>query len=75
VILGVFRQEPTMEETPMALDDSAPSELLEMFRTGDGLDSIRESVRVDRQELMCASRASSRHYWNRDGGSTRPSTR
>lgn len=36
----------------MALDDSALSELLEMFRSGDGLDLIRESVRVVLQELI-----------------------
>jgi putative transposase len=52
VILGVFRQEPTREETPMALDDSALSELLEMFRSGEGVDLIRESVRLVLQELI-----------------------
>jgi putative transposase len=36
----------------MALDDSALSELLEMFRAGDGLDLIRESVRLVLQELI-----------------------
>ena len=36
----------------MALDDSALSELLEMFRTGDGVDLIRESVRLVLQELI-----------------------
>jgi transposase-like protein len=36
----------------MALDDSVLSELLEMFRAGDGLDLIRESVRLVVQELI-----------------------
>ena len=36
----------------MALDDSVLSELLEMFRAGDGLDLIRESVRLVLQELI-----------------------
>jgi putative transposase len=36
----------------MALDDSVLSELLEMFRAGDGLDLVRESVRVVLQELI-----------------------
>jgi putative transposase len=36
----------------MALPQSALSELLEVFRTGDGVDLIRESVRVALQELI-----------------------
>ena len=36
----------------MALTQSALSELLEAFRTGDGVDLIRESVRVALQELI-----------------------
>jgi transposase-like protein len=36
----------------MALSQSALSELLEAFRAGDGLDLIRESVRVALQELI-----------------------
>jgi putative transposase len=36
----------------MALPQSALSELLEVFRTGDGVDLIRESVRVVMQELI-----------------------
>jgi transposase-like protein len=36
----------------MALDDSVLSELLEMFRAGDGLDLIREPVRLVVQELI-----------------------
>lgn len=36
----------------MALSQSAVSELLEAFRAGDGLDLIRESVRVVLQELI-----------------------
>jgi putative transposase len=52
VILGVFCQESTIEETPMALDESALSELLEMFRAGDGLDLVRQAVRLVLQELI-----------------------
>jgi putative transposase len=36
----------------MALDDSVLSELLDMFRADDGLDLIRESVRLVVQELI-----------------------
>jgi putative transposase len=36
----------------MALPQSALSELLEAFRTGDGVDLIRESVRMVMQELI-----------------------
>ncbi len=36
----------------MALSQSALSELLEAFRSGDGVDMIRESVRTVLQELV-----------------------
>src|SRR3954471_8875309 len=36
----------------MALSQSALSELLEAFRAGDGVDLIRESVRLVLQELI-----------------------
>ena len=36
----------------MALSQSAVSELLDAFRTGDGVDLIRESVRMVMQELI-----------------------
>jgi putative transposase len=36
----------------MALSQSALSELLEAFRAGDGVDLIRESVRLVMQELI-----------------------
>jgi transposase-like protein len=36
----------------MALSQSAVSELLEAFRAGDGVDLIRESVRMVMQELI-----------------------
>jgi putative transposase len=36
----------------MALSDSAVSELLEAFRAGEGVDLIRESVRIVLQELI-----------------------
>ncbi|MCW3159474.1 transposase, partial [Micropruina sonneratiae] len=36
----------------MALSDSAVSELLDAFRAGDGVDLVRESVRLVLQELI-----------------------
>ncbi len=36
----------------MALSQSALSELLDAFRAGDGVDLIRDSVRVVLQELI-----------------------
>ena len=36
----------------MALPQSALSEILDAFRAGDGVDLIRESVRVALQELI-----------------------
>src|SRR5215208_4094314 len=36
----------------MALSQSAVSELLEAFRTGEGVDLVRESVRMVMQELI-----------------------
>lgn len=36
----------------MALSESAVSELLDAFRAGDGVDLIRESVRLVLQELI-----------------------
>lgn len=41
----------------MALPDSAVSELLDAFRAGDGVDLIRESVRLVLQELIEAEAA------------------
>ena len=47
----------------MALPQSALSELFEAFRAGDGVDLIRESVRVALQELSKPRRprGSARH--------------
>ena len=42
----------------MALPDSALSELMEVFRTGEGTDFIRECVRVAMQELIDAEATS-----------------
>ena len=36
----------------MTLDHSAVNELLEAFRAGDGVDLIRESVRIVMQDLI-----------------------
>ena len=41
----------------MALSQSALSELMDAFRAGDGVDLIRESVRVVLQELIEAEAA------------------
>src|ERR1700722_8768199 len=62
-----------MEETPMALDDSALSELLEMFRSGEGVDLIRESVRLVLQELIeteAAEVIGAKRYERAEGGAT-----
>src|SRR6185436_10138361 len=40
------------EISPMALSQSALSELLDAFRAGDGVDLVRESVRTVLQELI-----------------------
>jgi putative transposase len=45
------------EISPMALSQSAVSELLEAFRTTDGLDLVKESVRLVMQELIEAEAA------------------
>ena len=52
VILGVFRQEHTKENTPMALSESVLSDLLAAFRAGEGVDLIRDSVQLVLQELI-----------------------
>jgi putative transposase len=53
VILGVFVQEHTKEmTTPMALSQSVLSELLEAFRAGEGVDLVRDAVRLVMQELI-----------------------
>jgi transposase-like protein len=52
VILGVFDQEHTKEIPPMALSESAVSELLDAFRAGDGVDLIRDAVTMVLQELI-----------------------
>ena len=50
--LRCVRQVLTEGVPPMALSQSAVSELLEAFRTGEGVDLIRESVRMVMQELI-----------------------
>jgi putative transposase len=57
----------------MALDDSALSELLELFRTGDGLELIRESVRLVLQELIeteAAEAIGAKRYERTEGRTT-----
>lgn len=52
-IFGVYRQARIEERgPPMALSQSALSELLDAFRAGEGVDLIRESVRMVMQELI-----------------------
>ena len=51
-IFGVYGQALTEGNPPMALSQSAVSELLDAFRAGDGVDLIRESVRMVMQELI-----------------------
>jgi transposase-like protein len=52
VILGVFLQEHTKECTPMTLSQSVLSELLDAFRAGEGVDLVRDAVRLVMQELI-----------------------
>ena len=53
MILGVFLQELTPKENYRWLfPESALSELLDAFRTGDGVDLIRDAVRLVMQELI-----------------------
>ena len=52
MILGVFLSERTKESTPMALDQSVCTELLEAFKASDGVDLIRDAVRYVLQELI-----------------------
>ena len=52
-IFGVYGQARIEERgPPMALSQSALSELLDAFRAGKGVDMIRESVRMVMQELI-----------------------
>jgi putative transposase len=52
VILGVFRQEPTKENTPMALSESALSELRAAIDVGHGGDLIRQLAEWMMQQLI-----------------------
>jgi putative transposase len=53
VILGVFLAEPVKRRPiPMALDQSVLSEVLDAFRTGEGLDLIKEAAALRCQELI-----------------------
>lgn len=60
---------------PMALSQSAVSELLEAFRTGEQVDLILESVRMVMQELIGAEateRIGVTHYERSDERVTEP---
>ena len=50
--IGVYVQALTERGPPTALPQPALSELVEAFRAGDGVDLIRDSVRVAMQELI-----------------------
>jgi putative transposase len=52
VILGVFKPERTKYKTPWALDQSVLSELADALKSADGLDVVREAVRLVFQELI-----------------------
>ena len=52
MILGVFRQEPTKENTPMALSESALSELRAAIDVGQGGDLIHHLAEWALQQLM-----------------------
>jgi hypothetical protein len=45
-IFGVYRQVLTEGVPPMALSESAVSELLDVLHAGEAVDLIRESVRM-----------------------------
>ena len=52
-IFGVYGEELTENEVPTdGLTPVCPSEILEAFHAGDGVDLIRESVRVALQQLI-----------------------
>jgi putative transposase len=51
-MLGVYRQVHTKEITPMAIDDSAVSELLDALKVGEGTDLVRELAQWALQQLI-----------------------
>ena len=56
-MLGVYDQVHNEEITPMALSDSALSELLDALRVGDGTDLVRELAQWALQQLIDAEAA------------------
>ena len=56
-MLGVYVQVHNEEITPMALSDSALSELLDALRAGDGTDLVRELAQWALQQLIEAEAA------------------
>jgi hypothetical protein len=48
----------------MALDESALSELLAAFRAGDGVDLIRDAVRMAMQEGTVALLSTTFEFWS-----------
>jgi putative transposase len=56
-MLGVYRQVHPKEITPMALDESAVSDLLAALQVGDGTDMVRQIAQWALQELIEAEAA------------------
>jgi len=70
VILGVFRKNDIKENTPMALSDSALSDLLAALQAGDGVDLVRELAQWALQELIeaeASTRVGAGRYERSDG--------
>jgi putative transposase len=69
-MLGVYRQVHTKEITPMALEESAVSVLLDALRVGEGTDLVRELAQWALQQLIEAeaSEKIGADPWERDPG-------
>jgi putative transposase len=52
VILGVYRQVHIKENTPMAIEESALSELLDAIKVGESTDLVRAVVEWGMQALI-----------------------
>jgi putative transposase len=69
-MLGVYRQVHTKEITPMALDESAASALLDALSVGEGTDFVRELAQWALQQLIEVEAADviGADRWERDPG-------
>jgi putative transposase len=73
VKLGVYVQVHTKEITPMALDESAVSALLDALRVGEGTDLVRELAQWALQQLIeaeAAEKIGAGHYERSDARAT-----